>query len=60
MMLLGQLTYRLLDIYQSARVRPERKRPRTWRDLMQDLRDALVPATLAHQAGLRWRAAATI
>jgi hypothetical protein len=60
MMLLGQLTYRLLDIYRSATTRPGRKPPRTWRELMQDLRDALIRATLAHLEGLRRRTVATI
>ncbi len=60
MMLLRRLTYNMLAIYRSVTTRSERKRAQPWKELMQDLRDALIRATLAQLEGLRRRAVSTI
>ena len=60
MMLLRRLTYNMLAIYRSVTSRSERKREQPWKELMQDLRDALIRATLPQLEGLRRRTVATI
>jgi predicted transposase YbfD/YdcC len=60
MMLLRRLTYNVLAIYRSVTTRSERKRAQPWKELMQDLRDALIRATHQLLEGLRRRATATV
>lgn len=60
MMMLRRLTYNVLAIYRSVTTRSERKRAQPWKELMQDLRDALIRATHQLLEGLRRRATATV
>ncbi len=59
MMLLRRLTYNLLSLYRTVTTRSERKRAQPWKELMQDLREALIRATQHHLEGLRRRTVAT-
>ena len=59
MMLLRRLTYNLLAIYRAVTTRSERKRAQPWKELMQELYDALIRATQQQLEGLRRRTVAT-
>lgn len=56
--LLRRLAYNALSLFRSVTQRSEAKRAKPWKELLQDIRDALVSALPQHVEGLRRRVAA--